>query len=60
MNQDSPRPPVETCLRCNAEMAWRHASWQCPRCRFKIGCCEGATDDCAPDLRTADQAFATR
>jgi hypothetical protein len=22
-------------------MEWRHQTWQCPRCRFKIGCCEG-------------------
>ena len=32
---------VERCLRCNAEMEWRHGTWQCPRCRFKLGCCEG-------------------
>jgi hypothetical protein len=34
----------ETCLRCGAAMEWRHQTWQCPRCRFKIGCCEG--DSC--------------
>ncbi len=22
-------------------MEWRHGTWQCPRCRFKLGCCEG-------------------
>jgi len=22
-------------------MEWRHATWQCARCRFKLGCCEG-------------------
>jgi len=22
-------------------MEWRHQTWQCPRCLFKIGCCEG-------------------
>jgi hypothetical protein len=22
-------------------MEWRHATWQCPRCSFKLGCCEG-------------------
>ena len=27
-----------------AAMEWRHQTWQCPRCRFKIGCCEG--DSC--------------
>jgi hypothetical protein len=29
-------------------MEWRHGTWQCPRCRFKLGCCEGASpDECA-------------
>ena len=32
---------VELCLRCGAEMVWRHSSWQCPKCRWKLGCCEG-------------------
>jgi len=32
---------IELCLRCGAEMEWRHGTWQCPKCRFKIGCCEG-------------------
>jgi hypothetical protein len=32
---------VELCLRCGAEMRWRRGTWQCPRCRLKIGCCEG-------------------
>ena len=32
---------TERCWRCNAEMEWRHGTWQCPRCRFKLGCCEG-------------------
>ena len=42
-----PRPePVEICLRCGAEMEWRHGTFQCPRCRLKIGCCEGETGDC--------------
>jgi hypothetical protein len=36
----------ETCLRCSASMEWRHRTWQCPRCRFKIGCCEGETGEC--------------
>jgi hypothetical protein len=27
-------------------MEWRHGTWQCPRCRFKIGCCEGPTAEC--------------
>jgi hypothetical protein len=28
-------------------MEWRHGTWQCPRCRYKIGCCEGETGECA-------------
>jgi hypothetical protein len=39
-------PHVETCLRCGAAMEWRHGTFQCPRCRYKIGCCEGDTGDC--------------
>ena len=31
----------ERCPRCGATMDWRHQTWQCPRCLFKIGCCEG-------------------
>jgi hypothetical protein len=23
-------------------MQWLHQTWQCARCRFKLGCCEGA------------------
>ena len=38
-------PPKERCLRCSAEMEWRHGTWQCPRCRFKLGCCEGQTGE---------------
>jgi hypothetical protein len=40
------RQNVEPCLRCGASMEWRHGTWQCPRCRFKVGCCEGETGDC--------------
>ncbi|MFL5980600.1 MAG: hypothetical protein ACJ74D_13070 [Gaiellaceae bacterium] len=32
---------VELCLRCGKEMEWRHGTWQCPHCRWKLGCCEG-------------------
>jgi len=32
---------TESCWRCGAEMEWRHGTWQCARCRFKLGCCEG-------------------
>lgn len=42
-------PHAERCLRCAAWMEWRHGTWQCPRCRFKIGCCEGPTGECFPD-----------
>jgi len=38
-------PVVEHCLRCSAAMEWRHGTWQCPRCRFKLGCCEGESPD---------------
>ena len=34
-------PAAERCLRCSATMEWRHGTWQCPRCRLKLGCCEG-------------------
>jgi len=27
-------------------MDWRHQTWQCPRCRFKLGCYEGEAGDC--------------
>jgi len=37
---------VERCLRCGASMEWVHQTWQCSRCRFKLGCCEG--EDCHP------------
>jgi Zn finger protein HypA/HybF involved in hydrogenase expression len=32
---------AEICLRCGAKMEWRQSTWQCPRCHFKLGCCEG-------------------
>ncbi len=38
----------ETCWRCGAEMSWIHGTWQCPRCRFKLGCCEGEPESCYP------------
>ena len=37
---------VEQWLRCGAAMEWRHGTFQCPRCRFKVGCCEGLTGEC--------------
>jgi len=36
----------ELCPRCGAELDWRHQTWQCPRCWFKLGCCEGETPLC--------------
>ncbi|HEX2044333.1 MAG TPA: hypothetical protein VHF23_01760 [Gaiellaceae bacterium] len=27
------------CPRCGAEMTWTKASWHCPACRYKEGCC---------------------
>ncbi|HET7138384.1 MAG TPA: hypothetical protein VFI04_08510 [Gaiellaceae bacterium] len=32
---------AEKCWRCGAAMEWRHGTWQCGTCRFKLGCCEG-------------------
>jgi hypothetical protein len=32
---------IESCWRCGANMEWRHGTWQCGRCHFKLGCCEG-------------------
>jgi hypothetical protein len=32
---------AEACWRCGAVMRWLHGTWQCGRCRFKVGCCEG-------------------
>jgi len=37
---------AERGLRCGVVMEWRHQTWQCARCGFKLGCCEG--EDCAP------------
>jgi hypothetical protein len=44
----------EACGRCAAQMEWRHGTWQCPRCRFKLGCCEGEPQ--RPDVALASQA----
>jgi len=41
-----PPPTSEPCWRCSTAMEWRHATLQCPRCHFKIGCCEGPTAEC--------------
>ncbi len=46
----------EDCWRCGAAMEWRHGTWQCGRCKFKLGCCEGepqtACGDYAATIRT--------
>jgi ribosomal protein S27AE len=48
----APTQQVERCPRCAAAMEWRHQTWQCGRCRFKLGCCEGESPDvCAPVAR---------
>ena len=47
----APAVPAEPCWRCGTAMEWRHATLQCPRCHFKVGCCEGPTADCAPQDR---------
>jgi hypothetical protein len=44
---------AESCLRCGAAMEWRHQTWQCPRCRFKLGCCEGACGETAAEAEAA-------
>jgi hypothetical protein len=41
----------ERCLRCGAAMEWRHQTWQCSRCRFKLGCCEGEPQSCSQETR---------
>jgi len=37
---------AEMCWRCPTPMEWRHGTWQCPNCRFKLGCCEGDPQTC--------------
>jgi hypothetical protein len=32
---------AEMCWRCPTPMEWVQSTWQCPRCHFKLGCCEG-------------------
>jgi hypothetical protein len=29
-------------------MDWRHQTWQCARCAFKLGCCEGEPQSYSP------------
>jgi hypothetical protein len=45
----------ERCLRCGASAEWRHGTWQCPLCRFKLGCCEGETGECYTGLPSSTQ-----
>lgn len=47
--------PVERCLRCSAPMEWRHQTWQCVRCRFKLGCCEGDAPDACGDAYASER-----
>ena len=37
---------VEMCWRCPTPMAFVHGTWQCPNCKFKLGCCEGDPQTC--------------
>jgi hypothetical protein len=37
---------VEMCWRCPTPMTWLHGTWQCSRCKFKLGCCEGEPQSC--------------
>jgi hypothetical protein len=46
---------VERCWRCSEPMHWVHGTWQCPRCRFKLGCCEGEPA-CSADAEPAPPA----
>lgn len=42
------------CPRCGQLMIVVHSSFQCPKCKFKVGCCEGPTgEDDEQLLRTA-------
>ena len=50
---------AESCLRCGAAMQWLHQTWQCPRCRFKLGCCEGG-EPCEVAADSAPRAHAAR
>ncbi len=45
----------ELCWRCSAVMEWRHGTWQCGSCRFKLGCCEGEPQSSCytPEVTTA-------
>jgi len=41
-------------------MEWRHGTWQCPRCRFKLGCCEGDPQSCSgPAVAGLEEVFDT-
>jgi len=50
--EPSDEPSAEPCWRCGAAMEWRHGTLQCPRCRFKLGCCEGLTGECRESAPT--------
>jgi hypothetical protein len=49
----------ESCWRCGATMLWIQSTWQCPRCKWKLGCCEGDPQTCtdfAPEQVAAEPA----
>jgi hypothetical protein len=50
---------IEMCWRCPTPMAFVHGTWQCPRCKFKLGCCEGEAQtncDVQPAVATPSTA----
>ncbi len=47
---------AEKCWRCGAEMEWRQSTWQCNRCHFKLGCCEGAPQSACEMQERSDVA----
>jgi hypothetical protein len=47
---------AESCWRCGAEMRWVHGTWQCSRCRFKLGCCEGEPQTSPRTCQTETEA----
>jgi hypothetical protein len=42
---------AERCWRCAHEMRWVHGTWQCPRCKLKLGCCEGEPQSCDAEAK---------
>jgi hypothetical protein len=51
---------TESCWRCGAEMEWRQSTWQCSRCHFKLGCCEGEPQSSCETDASAEPTAAVR